>query len=413
MTTAADHPDAPAVEPIDARTKRNVGALFLAQAILSSQLLIMISFGPLAGAMLAANPAYATLPITVMLTSSMISAAPCSLLTGRIGRRPGFLIGVLFGAMGGALAATAIVVNSFALLLFAAALTGVYQATQQLFRFAATDTGPEHFKPRAIAWVLAGGLAAAFLGPWVASTFRDALAPFALAGAFAAVVGVNLVGALPLLFLDIPRPPRRSEREGESAPKGRPLREILTQPVTQVAILCGMVTYALMSLVMTSTSTAMVGCGLSVDDAGSVIGAHVFAMFAPSFFTGGLINRFGHIRVIAVGLALMAGCGIVALGGLELERFYFALVLLGVGWNFGFIGATSLLATSHAPEERATIQGFNDFCVFGLVAMASAGSGALMHFVGWTSVNLAMLPLLAMAGGALIWLTIYRRGLPA
>ena len=408
MTSTAD--TAPVHEPVDARTKRNVGALFLAQAILWTQLLIQIGFSPLAGAMLASNPAFATLPITVMVVASMFASAPASLLMGRIGRKAGFLLGIAAGAIGGALSATAIVINSFPLLLVAAAFTGIYQSHQHLFRFAATDTAPEHFKPKAVAWVLAGGLVAAFTGPWVAATFKDALAPFALAGAFAAVVGVNLIGAIPILALDIPKPPRRAKGAPRS---GRPLREILAQPVTQVAILCGMITYALMSLVMTSTSTAMVGCGLSVDQAGSVIGAHVFAMFAPSFFTGGLINRFGHIRIMAVGLALLAGCGVVALSGVEIERFYLALILLGVGWNFGFIGATSLLASSHAPEERSEIQGFNDFCVFGLVAVASASSGALLHFFGWSAVNLAMVPLLCLAGAALLWLSIKRPTLEA
>ena len=408
MSTAADPlasaADQEATRP-DARALRNVAALFSAQALLSPQLMIHIIFGPLAGAMLAAEQGvgveWATAPITAMVVASMLAAAPASMLMDRIGRRPGFLLGALAGALGGALGAYAIVSGSFTLFLGASCLLGVYQAHQQLFRFAATDTCPDAFKPTAIGWVLGGGLIAAFIGPALAAGTKDALAPVPIAGAYAALVVVNAIGAIPLLFLDIPKPPRRAPGD---APKRR-LSEILANPTTRVAILCGMVSYALMTLVMTSASTAVVGCGYGEAAAGAVIGAHVFAMFAPSFFTGALIRRFGHTTIIATGLALLAACGLVALGGIEIERFFAALILLGLGWNFGFIGASSLLASSHKPEDRAVIQGFNDFCVFGLVAVASLSSGKLMHGVGWEAVNLAMTPFLVLAAVALVWLS--------
>ncbi|MBX2853995.1 MAG: MFS transporter [Rhodobacteraceae bacterium] len=398
MTAAADiESDAPA--RMDRRSVRNVAALFGAQAILSGQLLIHMTFGPLVGAMLAADPAWATAPISVMVVASALTAQPISLLMGRIGRRPGFMIGVLCGALGGGLGAYAIMVGSFPLFLGASLFLGVYQAHQNLFRFAATDTCSDALKPAAISWVLGGGLLAAFIGPAIGAGFKDALAPVPLAGAYAALIGLNLVGAIPLMLIDIPRPPR--QREGGA--QGRPLKEILADPVVRLALLCGMVTYSLMSLVMTAASTAVVGCGYGEAAASAVIGAHVFAMFAPSFFTGALIRRFGHGRVIGAGLALLAACGVVAATGIELERFFLALILLGLGWNFGFIGASSLLASAHRPEERGTIQGFNDFCVFGAVAVASLSSGALMHIFGWTAVNLAMAPLLSIAALALIW----------
>ena len=396
--TAAAEIDSDAL-PMDRRSIRNIAALFSAQAILSGQLLIHMTFGPLAGAMLAADPAWATAPISVMVVASALAAQPISLLMGRIGRRAGFLIGVMFGALGGALGAYAIVTGSFALFLAASLFLGIYQAHQNMFRFAATDTCPDAFKPAAISWVLGGGLLAAFIGPAIGAGFKDALAPAPLAGAYAALVGLNIIGAIPLMLLDIPRPPRRSE----SGTRGRPLREILANPTIRLAMLCGMVTYSLMTLVMTAASTAVVGCGYGETAASAVIGAHVFAMFAPSFFTGALIRRFGHGPIIGAGLAMLAACGLVAATGIELERFFIALILLGLGWNFGFIGASSLLASAHRPEERATIQGFNDFCVFGAVAVASLSSGALMHFFGWTAVNLAMAPLLSIAALALIW----------
>lgn len=409
MTTATTEtsppaPDAtaPATRP-DARTLRNVGALFSAQAVLSVQLILHITFGPLVGGMLAADPSWATTPIAAMVVASMLSSAPASMFMARYGRRPGFLIGAGFGAFGGVLGTYAIIAGSFPLFLAASACLGVYQAHQNLFRFAATDTASPAFKPTAMSWVLAGGLVSAFLGPVVGANFQDALAPVPLAGIYAAIVGVNLIGSLPLLALDIPTPPQRAKGVARG---GRSLREMLRDPVIRVAILCGMVSYALMSLVMTAASTAVVGCGYAVSTAGAVIGAHVFAMFAPSFFTGALIRRFGHSAIIALGLALLAACGVVAMGGIEIERFFIALILLGLGWNFGFIGASSLLASAHAPEERGAIQGFNDFCVFGLVAVASVSSGQLLHWFGWAAVNLAMTPFLTLAAAALIWLAL-------
>lgn len=408
MSVSAENtPDggAPARPRLDARSMRNVAALFTANAILGSQLVINMTFGPLVGAMLAADPSWATAPITVMVVACMLTTAPASALMGRVGRRPGFLLGVAFGALGGALGAYAIVVGSFPLFLIATACLGVYQAHQNLFRFAAADTCSDAAKPTAISWVLGGGLVAALLAPTVAATFKDALAPIPMAGAYLAIVGLNGLGVFAILALDIPKPPQR--KRGETA--GRPLREILAQPVTRVAIFCGMISYALMSLVMTAASIAVVGCGYSASTAGAVIGAHVFAMYGPSFFTGFLITRFGHSVIISIGLLLLAACGIVAVSGVEIERFFIALILLGLGWNFAFIGATSLLATSHSVEERSKIQGFNDFCVFGLVALASLGSGKLFHAgggaeAGWAFVNMAMTPFLVAAALALAWL---------
>ncbi|MGF1660022.1 MAG: MFS transporter [Rubrimonas sp.] len=384
--------------------RRNVAVLIWAQAILGAQMPVMFILGGLSGQVLADDKSLATLPISVTVLVSMFAAPMISAIMGRHGRRVGFLIGALFGAMGGALGAYALTQGSFAMLVAGGALTGVYMGTQGLLRFAAADVAAPAFRAKAISFVMAGGLVAAILGPEIAKWTRDLLAPAPFAGAYAAVVALNLIGALAFLFFDAPPPPR-----GRDGGSGRPLGEILRQPRVAVAIICAMVSYALMNMVMTSTPLAIVACGFDPDDAASVVQAHVLAMFAPSFFTGHLIARFGAERIIAVGLALLAGCAAVALTGVELAQFYAALILLGIGWNFGFIGATAMLTAAHAPEERSKVQGANDFLVFGLVAVASFSSGALMDGIGWEAVNLAMAPFLTLAGAALIWLALDRR----
>lgn len=375
--------------------------LAYAQAVLGSQLAIQIILGGLAGAYLAPDPSLATLPISVAVLLSMFAAPAASMFMGRFGRRAGFLLGAVFGATAGATSAWSLLIGDFTLLLAGAACFGVYQAFQGFYRFAAADTASDQFKPKAISWVFAGGLAAAFIGPEVVHLSRDLLAPIPFAGAYMMVVVINVVGAIGLLFLRIPRP-RATVESGDT---GRPLGVIFRQPTVIVAVLCAMVSYALMSLVMTSTPLAMHHHGLSTDDAANVVRLHVLAMFAPSFVTGSLIGRFGHGKIIGLGLALLGACGVIAVAGVELVNFYWGLFALGVGWNFGFIGATSLLATAHTSDERAKVQGLNDFLVFGLVAFASFSSGALLNFYGWPAVQFAMIPALTIAAVSLAWLS--------
>ena len=389
----------------DRRAKRNVGVLFLVHAILGAQMPMHIILGGLAGATLAPDPALATLPISIMVLASMCTAAPASLFMGRVGRKFGFLTGSVAGAIGGGLCMQALMIGSFELLVIGGAFAGIYQSFQGFYRFAAADTASPAFKPKAISWVLAGGLIAALLGPEILQHTRDYFAPVPFAGAYAAMLAVNALGAIVLLFLDIPTPPKRMK--GTRA--GRPLSQIVRQPPVFIAMLCGMITFALMSLVMTSTSLAMVTCGFSPDDAADVVRWHAFAMFAPSFFTGSIIARFGQLKVIAVGLLLLASCGVVALSGIDLAQFYIALILLGIGWNFAFIGATSLLASAHTPEEQAKVQGLNDFLVFGLVSVASFSSGALLNAYGWDAVQYAMGPALLVAGVAIAWLAATKK----
>jgi MFS family permease len=258
---------------------------------------------------------------------------------------------------------------------------------------------------------MASGLASAVLGPQLVKLTTEALAPVPFAGAYLAAAALNALGVWVFALLDSPRP-RPPSADG---PRARSRRELLGTPRIAVATVCAMVSYALMNLVMTSTPLAMVGCGFGTGDAADVVSGHVLAMFAPSFFTGHLVARFGAERTIAAGLAILAAAGVVALAGITLAHFALALILLGLGWNFGFIGATAMLTAAHTVEERGRVQGMNDFAVFGLVGVASLASGGLMNctggdaVAGWTAVNLAMAPLLATAAGALVWLALRAR----
>jgi MFS family permease len=282
-------------------------------------------------------------------------------------------------------------------------------SAQGFYRFAAADSASDAFRPKAISYVMAGGLLSALIGPQLVKLTTDAaVIPFF--GTYVVVVLINVLGAALFLALDLPKPaPPRAD-----APAGRTRMELLKDPKIAVAIICGMVSYALMNLMMTSTPLAMVGCGYTTGTAADVVSAHVIAMFAPSFITGHLIARFGAMRIVGTGLFLLALAGCVALTGVELYQFFGALVLLGIGWNFGFIGATALLTQSHSVEERGRVQGMNDFFVFGCVTVASLASGFLMSsgadvVSGWNAVNIAMVPFLALAGAALIWLALRPR----
>ncbi len=374
---------------------------------------MIFTIGGLAGQTLASNVCFATLPISLIVLGSMLSATPLSAFMQRYGRRAGFFVGALGGTVGAALGAWGLIASSFPLFLAGSLLTGIYMSAQGFYRFAAADTASEAFRPKAISYVMAGGLASAIIGPQLVKVTSDAMVvPFL--GTYLAVIAVNALGALLFFGLDIPKPPAPTP----DAPRGRSRLELLTTPRIAVAIICAMVSYALMNLVMTSTPLAVVGCGYTKSMAADVVSAHVLAMFVPSFFTGNLIARFGVERIVATGLAILAAAGAVGVAGVEVENFFLALVLLGIGWNFGFIGATTMLASAHAPEERGRVQGLNDMIVFGCVTVASLASGGLMNCSGgtaqegWTAVNLAMIPFLALAGGALIWLLMRPEEVP-
>lgn len=389
----------------DSTARRNVLVLVAAQAVLGAQLPMIFTIAGLAGSLLAPNICWATLPVTMMVVGSMLTATPISAIMQRFGRRAGFFFGTAGGAIGAAIGAWGLSSGSFLIFCIGALFSGIYMSANGFYRFAAVDTASESFRPKAISWVMAGGLLSAIVGPQLVKVTADEMAvPFL--GSYLVVILLNIFGSVLFLALDIPKP----KPPAEGAPVGRSRSELLRTPTILVAMICATVSYALMNLVMTSSPLAVVGCGFDKGDAADVVTAHVLAMYAPSFFTGHLIARFGTERIIALGLTILAGAGAVAMAGVQLENFFIALMLLGLGWNFGFIGATTMLTSAQRPEERGRLQGLNDLVVFGGVTLASFSSGGLMNCsggsvqAGWQMVNLAMLPFLVLAGGALIWL---------
>ncbi len=397
-------PNAQADRP---RAVRNVAVLSTMSAIQGAQLPVYIVLGGLAGAILADDKSLATLPIACQMLTGMATALPMSLFMGRFGRKAGFWLGSILACLGGLLAALAMLRGDFWLLCIAYMFAGIYQTTQNYFRFAATDTAPEDYKPKAISLVLAGGLVAALLSAEIVTRTEGMLSAVPFVGAFTFLVVPNLIGMVLVAFLDIPTPPRKSD----TAP-ARPWRAILADRNIPVAMLCAMFVYGTMTLTMTSTPLAMIACGFGTPDAANVVKWHVVAMFAPSFFTGSIIARIGARPVIAMGLLMLLGCSAVALSGIDLHDFYIALILLGLGWNFGYIGATSLLAAHHRPEDRAKVQGLNDFLVMAVMATAALSSGKLMAMGGWSFVVVAVMIPVGIAALALLYGTLLARRVP-
>ena len=366
---------------------------------------MIFTVGGLAGQSLASNACFATLPISMIVLGSMLTASPLSNLMQKFGRKFGFFIGAIGGLTGGIIGAVGLATGSFAIFLMGSFLTGIYMSAQGFYRFAATDTATKSFRPKAISYVMAGGLASAIIGPQIVKVTAEAMViPFL--GTYIAVVILNFLGSFLFLLLKIPKLAKKNIYD----PNKRSHKQLVSTPRIAVAMICAMVSYAMMNLVMTSTPLAVVGCGYSPSDAANVVSAHVIAMFLPSFFTGHLITRYGEELIVGIGLFFLALAGIVALSGVNLENFFLALVFIGLGWNFGFIGATTMLTNSHSEAERGRIQGMNDLFVFGGVTVASFSSGGLMnctggnHLTGWTSVNLAIFPMLLIAAATLVWL---------
>lgn len=395
-----------AVQPLgdsaagDRLARRNAVILAVAQALAGGNSTVVITTGGLIGAAMAPDPGLATLPVTGYVVGMWAGTLPVGLLARRFGRRFAFQTGTACGVLAGLIGYVAILQASFALFLLSTVLAGLYAAAHQAYRFAAADTASEGFRPKAVSWVMAGGVFAGFVGPQLIIFTKDMWPPYLFAATYVGQALVALLSAAVLAFVRIPTPPRR----GATGTRGRPLGEIARQPRFVVAVLCGVASYALMNLVMTSAPLAMVGCNHSVTDATLGLQWHVLAMFLPSFFTGNLIARFGPERVIGAGLTLIAASAAVGLSGLTVGHFWVGLVLLGLGWNFGFVGATTMVTQCHRPEERNTVQALNDFLVFGSMVVASFASGNLLSTFGWAAVNQVVFPFIAVAGAALIWL---------
>ena len=371
---------------------RNLGLLIAAQSLGGASPPIIISLGGLVGQQLSNNPSAATLPVSLYQLALALCTLPAAWLMHRMGRRFTYMIGALMGAVSGAVAAQGIAQSDFVLFCIGTACSGFYAACVQSYRFAAADAvmGDSAAQARAISRIMIGGLIAGIIGPQIVIWTRDALPGTPFAGSF---YGQAVLALLALPLLACLRLPKAQSKV--VAGEARPLMEIVKTPKFIVAAAAGVVSYGLMAFLMTAAPMAMVGCGHTIGEAALGIQWHVLSMFAPSFFTGKLINRYGNRAITTLGLLMIGASGVMALLGLDLFHFWGALILLGVGWNFGFIGATSLITECYRPAERAKVQALNDFLVFGTVAVASFGSGQLLHTVGWNGINTGMLPLVA------------------
>jgi MFS family permease len=363
----------------------------------------IISVTGLAGYMLAEDKALATIPLTAYVLGSACTTIPASLLMGAIGRRAGFQSGTAIGMVGAGIASYAMVAASFWMLCFGMFLLGAYTAFGKYYRFAAADAAAESFRAKAISLTLAGGLLGGVVGPELAKHTRAA-AEYTYLGSYISLAFVCLLAMLILSRLDIPK---LSAEERKSS--GRPLGEIMRQPVFIVAALASMLSYGIMNLMMTSTPLAMHAHHHHFNDAAFVLSWHMIGMYAPSFFTGSLIQRFGVLNVILAGILILFACIVAALAGTAVLNFWLAMFLLGLGWNFMYVGGSALLTECHTPAERAKTQAANDFMVFGTMAISSTSSGLLLHQSGWHAVNYGSIPFLLLATGATLWLIWQRR----
>jgi MFS family permease len=380
--------------------RRRVYLLAAAQAVLGAAAPLAISVGSLAGyQLLADDKSLATAPITGFNVGTALGAILIALASRSFGRKPAFIGGALIGVVGGALAAIALLRGSFWLFVLALLLIGTCAGFTQKIRFAAADASPGPYKAKAISWILGAGIVSAVVGPQLAIWAKDWLAPITFAGTFLALIPLGLLAVAILSFLKLPAMTTATKASGPA----RPLREIVLTQRFMSGMICGIGTYALMTFVMTGAPLAMViGCGFPTEMAALGIQWHVLAMFGPSFFTGMLITRFGAEKVVAAGLLTLMACAVVAHLGVELWNFWGALVLLGIGWNFGFIGSTAIVASSYQPHEADKVQGFHDIVLFSTVALSSFSSGHVFVTWGWSFINLVIWPVTILCLGILL-----------
>ncbi|WP_375306646.1 MFS transporter [Bradyrhizobium sp. A11] len=370
----------------DARARANVVRLAAAQALTGANSAVIFATGSIVGATLAPDMSLATVPLSMYVLGLAAGTLPTGAISRRFGRRVAFVIGTGLGTLTGLLGSFAILHGSFALFCVATFLGGLYGSVAQSYRFAAADGASAAYRPKALSWVMAGGVFAGVLGPQLVQWTMDVWQPYLFAFSFLVQAAVALIAMGIVAGVDIPKP-GPADLHG-----GRPLLTIVTQPRFIAAALCGVISYPMMNLVMTSAPLAMQMCGLSVSDSNFGIQWHIVAMYGPSFFTGALIARFGAPKIVAVGLLLEAGAAGIGLSGLTAMHFWATLVVLGVGWNFSFIGASALVLETHRPQERNKVQAFNDFLVFGMMALGSFASGQLLANYGWSAVNLVVFP---------------------
>ncbi|MBC7583429.1 MAG: MFS transporter [Tardiphaga sp.] len=370
----------------DTRALANVRKLAVAQALAGANAAVIFATGAIVGAMLAPRLSLATLPISVYVAGLACGTLPVGALSRAYGRRVAFLIGSGCGVICGGPGALAILQGSFALFCIANLFGGFYGAAAHAYPFAAADGASASYRPKALSWVLAGGVFAGVLGPQLLQWTMDVWQPYLFAFSFCVQAAIALVAMAVLATVDAPKP-AASELRG-----GRPLLDIVRQPRFIVAAICGVVSTAMMNLVMTSAPLAMKICGLSLSDSNFGIQWHIVAMYLPSFFTGTLIAWFGASRIVVVGLLMEAVAAVIGLSGTSAMHFWVGLVVLSVGWNFGFVGASALVMETHRPSERTKVQAFNDFLVFGVMAVGSFSSGELLANYGWATVNAAVFP---------------------
>ncbi|MCO5072489.1 MAG: MFS transporter [Rhizobiaceae bacterium] len=389
--------------------RRTAFILATAQAIMGSVPPICISVGALVGSqLLDADKSLATAPVTGFNLGVALGALPAAALIRRFGQRNGFMSGAGVVGIGGMIATLAMLRGSFWLFAMGVCLVGMGMSFSQQYRFAAADDAGPAFKARAISWVMAGGVLNGILGPQVVIFTDDLMAPVKFAGSFASILVIAGIGAAVLSLLRL-KPKMQVVAEASHEPV-RPLLEVIRQPQFAVGLLCAVGSYSLMSFVMTGAPLAMIGCGFSSDEAALGISWHVLAMFGPSFFTGLLIARFGKERILATGLLLLIGCGVCALAGIELWNFWLALILLGLGWNFGFIGATAMVAGTYRFSEKGKVQGFHDFVLFGFVAFSSLMSGIIFNAYGWDALAMVIFPVTLLCLVALGMVVVLARG---
>jgi MFS family permease len=374
----------------DARARGNVLRLAAAQALTGANGSVIFATGSIIGATLAPSLSLATVPLSMFVLGMAAGTLPTGAISRAYGRRAAFMIGSGFGALTGVLGALAVLHASFWLFCCATFLGGLYGAVAQSYRFAAADGASAAFRPKAVSWVMAGGVFAGVLGPQLVQWTMDIWPPYMFAFSFLMQAVVALVAMAILWGVDAPKP-APTDLHG-----GRPLIEIARQPRFIAAALCGVIVYPIMNLVMTSAPLAMKMCGLTISDSNFGIQWHLVAMYGPSFFTGSLIARFGAPRIVALGLALEAAAAIIGLTGITAPHFWATLMVLGLGWNFGFVGASALVLETHLPQEKNKVQAFNDFLVFGTMAIGSFSSGQLLANYGWDAVNLVVFPPVAL-----------------